>query len=62
MKKILLIGLCIVSCDAQAYLDGGTGSMLLQLLLGGIAGAGVILKLYWYKLLALFNSKSQNKK
>lgn len=35
-----------------AYLDPGTGSLFLQLLLGGIAGLVVILKLYWHKILA----------
>ena len=37
-----------------AYLDPGTGSLFLQLLLGGIAGLVVILKLYWHKILAFF--------
>lgn len=32
---------------AHAYLDPGTGSMLLQLLLGGVAGALVVVRLYW---------------
>ncbi len=35
---------------AHAYIDPGTGGMLLQLLLGGIAGGLVILKLYWHRL------------
>ena len=35
-----------------AYLDPGTGSLFLQLLLGGIAGLVVILKLYWHKILS----------
>ena len=30
-----------------AYLDPGSGSMLLQLLLGGAAAAGVGLKMQW---------------
>lgn len=32
---------------ALAYLDPASGSMLLQVLLGGAAGALVVLKLYW---------------
>lgn len=28
------------------YLDPGSGSMLLQLLVGGIAGAGVVIRFY----------------
>jgi hypothetical protein len=34
-----------------AYLDPGTGSMLVQLLAGGLAGIGVTLKLYWRRVL-----------
>ena len=41
---LLLIG------NAQAYLDPGTGSMLLQVILGGVAAVGVAIKLYWHKL------------
>lgn len=36
-----------------AYLDPGTGSMLVQLLVGGFAAAAVALKLYWYRILRL---------
>ena len=32
---------------AEAYLDPATGSMILQGLLAGIAGAFVVLRLYW---------------
>ena len=39
---------------AQAYLDPGSGSMLLQILLGGTAGLAVLLKLYWHRLLLVF--------
>lgn len=44
---------------AHAYLDPGSGSMLLQLILGGLAGLAVIAKLYWHRLLALFGGRSQ---
>ena len=39
---------------AHAYLDPGTGSLILQLVLGGVAGALVVVKLYWNKLKSLF--------
>ena len=32
------------------YVDPGAGSLLLQLILGGIAGALVTLKLFWNRL------------
>ncbi len=44
---------------AFAYLDPGSGSMLLQLVLGGLAGLAVIAKLYWHRLLGLFGMNSQ---
>ena len=34
----------------HAYLDPGTGSMLLQVILGGVAAIGVALKLFWHKI------------
>ncbi len=37
------------------YLDPGSGSMLLQVLLAVILGAGVTIKLYWRKIKAFFN-------
>lgn len=54
----MLIAICIlivgVDSPAFAYLDPGTGSIILQLVLGGVAGALVIVKLYWYRLKSLF--------
>lgn len=35
--------------SAQAYVDPGSGSILLQLILGGVAGAAVVMKLYWQR-------------
>jgi hypothetical protein len=52
---LILIG--TMSRTAYAYLDPGTGSMILQILLGGLAGAAVVLKLYWHKFKALFGSR-----
>ena len=34
-----------------AYLDPGSGSMLLQAIVGGAAAVGVVGKLYWRRLL-----------
>ena len=49
-----LVFLSVLSIDApaHAYLDPGTGSMLLQLLLGGVAGVLVVGKLYWHRVKA----------
>jgi len=49
---LLSLALLLLGPDpAWAYLDPGSGSMLLQVLLGGVAGAVVLLRLYWRRLL-----------
>ena len=52
--RLLLLGataLAVWPDHAWAYLDPASGSILLQVVLGGIAGAGLLIKLYWHKLL-----------
>lgn len=53
----LTLGIVFIAVSAAspawAYLDPGTGSMILQLMLGGVAGAVVIGKLYFRKAAAL---------
>lgn len=46
---------------AHAYLDPGTGSMLLQLLLGGAAGLAIAAKLYWHNLLSALGLRKVRK-
>ena len=55
-----LVGLALTS-SAHDYLDPGTGSMILQLLLGGIAGGLVIGKLYWHQLLGMLGIRKKAK-
>ena len=40
-----------------AYLDPGSGSMLLQILLGGIAGVAVAGKMYWQRIKSRFGAR-----
>ena len=47
-----------VDQSALAYLDPGTGSMIIQLILGGFVGLAVIGKLYWHRLKAIFTRDS----
>ena len=35
--------------DAHAYIDLGTGSMIIQSLIAGIVGVFFIIKTYWHK-------------
>jgi cytochrome c biogenesis protein CcdA len=40
-----------------AYLDAGTGSMLMAAFAGGLAGIFVLVRLYWHRFLGLFSKK-----
>ena len=49
IQKIVFILILIYFplSNAHAYIDGGSGSLMLQLLFGGVAGGVAIIKLYW---------------
>ncbi len=55
MKKYIFLSIVLYAGTASAYLDPGTGGLLLQLLLGGVAGAAMVLKLYWQRITAAWN-------
>ena len=46
--------------DAFAYIDPGSGSLVIQLIIGALVGVGITIKLYWYKLKEkLFTKRSK---
>jgi hypothetical protein len=47
------------AAPAHAYLDPGTGSMILQVLLGGFAGVALAGKLYWRRFLVMIGARSE---
>ncbi|MDC0358729.1 hypothetical protein OAO01_07935 [Oligoflexia bacterium] len=54
---VLILLVLVPVIPAYAYIDAGTGSMILQAILGGVAGLAVLLKLYWRRILAFFKRK-----
>ncbi len=50
ITAVLCLIVLLTAKPAYAYLDPGTGSMILQLLLGGVAGALMVGKLYYRKI------------
>ena len=64
MRKTIgafLIGIILVQPDyALAYIDPSAGGLLVQILLGGIAGIGVLVKLYWGKLTKFFRKEKDD--
>lgn len=51
---------CLAPSSAHAYLDPGTGSMVLQIVLGGVAGALVIVKIYWARVRSFFSRRRED--
>ena len=67
MKKYLLYLVIIISfvftTSANAYLDPGTGSIILQAILGFIAASIATISFYWSKLKLFFTKLfKKNKK
>jgi hypothetical protein len=54
------LSLGVATSTAQAYLDPGTGSMILQVLLGGVAGVALAGKLYWHRLLSMLGIRRRD--
>ena len=50
LQWLVAVLLVLSAGPVSAYLDPGTGSMLLQVILGGIAAVGVAIKLFWHKI------------
>ena len=70
MNKILrllyIFTLIVFPTNAFAYLDPGTGSIILQAILGFIAATVASISMYWTKFKSLisklFDKKKENKK
>ena len=51
---LVLVALLSLASPAQAYLDPGTGSMIISAVIGVVAALGLGLKMFWYRVVALF--------
>jgi hypothetical protein len=40
--------------DTLGYLDAGSGSMIVQMIVGGLAAVGVTMRVYWSRVKRLF--------
>jgi hypothetical protein len=52
-----LIALSTLPSVAHAYLDPGSGSMIVQVLIGAVAGSLFLIKQYWFKIKSFFKKK-----
>tara|TARA_B100000315_G_scaffold58113_2_gene52530 strand:+ start:21777 stop:22013 length:237 start_codon:yes stop_codon:yes gene_type:complete len=60
LKIILTMAGIMFPISAFAYLDPGTGSIILQGLIAALAAAAVVMKTYWYKIKGFFG-KAESK-
>jgi hypothetical protein len=55
MTLVLLVSFCLMLPQAaHAYIDPGTGSYVIQLVIAGLLGASFAIKIYWKKIKAFF--------
>ncbi len=52
--------MALLTQPAHAYLDPASGSMLLQMIVGGIAGIALAGKLFWHRILGFFGGKPKS--
>ena len=57
---LLLVFVLSFTNSAFAYLDPGSGSYILQMLIAGILGSLYAIKLYWAKIVNFFKGKSSD--
>lgn len=57
---IIFIGLFFPR-PAYAYLDPGTGSYIIQLIIGAFLGGGYLIKVYWKEIKAKFQQLTKRK-
>ncbi len=62
MKKFLIINIFIlvVANNAYAYIDPGSGSIIIQAILGAIAAVGTTVSIYWTKIKKFFTKNKKN--
>lgn len=55
--SLTLVALFVLCTDSQAYLDAGTSSYILQIIITGIVAVVVGVKSFWYQIKAFFGAK-----
>jgi len=58
LAVVLVVGL-VFARPAFAYVDPNASSVLLQLVLGGVAGLGIAFRLFWGQIRGIFGGKDK---
>ena len=54
------MGLYFIIPQAWAYIDPGTGSVVIQVLIGALVGVGITIKVYWVRIKMKLSSFGKN--
>lgn len=54
---IISVSFVLWAAPAHAYLDPGTGSLIVQSIIGSIAGGLAVIGIYWRKIKNFFSAK-----
>ncbi len=59
---VAIVGaVALAPSSAHAYIDPGTGSMVLQAIIAGVVGGLVVIKMYWQRIKAIFSRRDPSK-
>ena len=59
---VAIVGaVALAPSSAHAYIDPGTGSMVLQGIIAGVVGGLVVIKMYWQRIKAIFSRRDPSK-
>jgi|TARA_B110000483_G_C18160623_1_gene529168 hypothetical protein len=59
MVFLLFLFVFFFSQDAYAYIDPGTGGIILQAIIGAIAATSLTIKIYWQKIKDFLKKRSK---
>jgi len=64
IRRALRVAFVLAAClsiaqPAHAYLDPGTGSMLVSAVIGLFVAVALALKMFWYRVVGLFRGKGR---
>lgn len=62
LPALLLLAFLLFPQTAYAYIDPGTGALILQMLIAGVATAAITVKMWWARFLSFFRRSDEDEK
>jgi len=61
LLSLLIMPLFSIIIQMFAYIDPGTGSIILQAIIAGVAGAAIAIKLFWHRIIVFLGLRNKDK-